>query len=176
MPMIRLRHPFSLACAALVAALLTCPVASFMPVGIARADTTTTAAQRVTVTGEMIDTWCYYSGVMGGPEAVVGSAHHTCALWCAAGGIPVGLLTEDGEVFLVLKLENAGTADGADTVLAVQSNTLTADGMLYKRDGLNYLVVEKIVNNAGVTNRNHTDFGVVPPFALGEKTLKELAK
>ncbi|MGA9252896.1 MAG: hypothetical protein WBV71_10680, partial [Roseobacter sp.] len=36
---------------------------------------------RIQVTGEIIDTWCYYSGVMGGPDAVVGSAHHTCALW-----------------------------------------------------------------------------------------------
>ena len=39
--------------------------------------------ERVRVTGEMVDTWCYFSGVMGGPDAVVGSAHHTCALWCA---------------------------------------------------------------------------------------------
>ena len=53
--------------------------------------------ERITVTGEIIDTWCYYSGVMGGPDSVVGSAHHTCALWCSAGGIPVGLLGEDGE-------------------------------------------------------------------------------
>ena len=53
---------------------------------------------RIQVTGEIIDTWCYYSSVMGGPDAVVGSAHHTCALWCSAGGIPVGLLAEDGTV------------------------------------------------------------------------------
>lgn len=45
---------------------------------------------RIQVTGEIIDTWCYYPGVMGGPDAVVGSAHHTCALWCSAGGIPWG--------------------------------------------------------------------------------------
>ena len=56
------------------------------------------AAERITVTGEAIDTWCYFSGVMGGADAVVGSAHHTCALWCAAGGIPVGILAEDGTV------------------------------------------------------------------------------
>ena len=35
--------------------------------------------ERIQVKGEIIDTWCYYSGVMGGPDAVVGSAHHTCA-------------------------------------------------------------------------------------------------
>ncbi|MGR3699114.1 MAG: hypothetical protein ACU0CB_12625, partial [Roseovarius sp.] len=48
--------------------------------------------ERIQVRGEIIDTWCYYSGVMGGPDAVTGTAHHTCALWCSAGGIPVGLL------------------------------------------------------------------------------------
>ena len=31
-----------------------------------------TAAEgdRIQVTGEIIDTWCYYSGVMGGPDAI----------------------------------------------------------------------------------------------------------
>ena len=29
------------------------------------------AAETITVTGEAIDTWCYFSGVMGGPEAEV---------------------------------------------------------------------------------------------------------
>ena len=59
---------------------------------------------RIQVTGEIMDTWCYFSGVMGGPDAVVGTAHHTCALWCSAGGIPVGLLGEDGTVYMVLKI------------------------------------------------------------------------
>ena len=35
--------------------------------------------ERVQVRGEIIDTWCYYSGVMGGPDAVTGSSH-LCAL------------------------------------------------------------------------------------------------
>ena len=46
-------------------------------------------AERVQVEGEIIDTWCYISEIMGGSEAVLGSAHHQCAVWCAAGGIPV---------------------------------------------------------------------------------------
>lgn len=124
--------------------------------------------QRVRVSGEMIDTWCYFSGVMGGPEAVVGSAHHTCAMWCAAGGIPVGLLADDGTVYMVVKWK--GSADVADgkTLLTVASHHLTADGMLYRRDGINYLVVEEVVEDKGITNRTHEDYGVVPPFAFPE--------
>ena len=43
------------------------------------------AAARVTVTGEVIDSWCYLTELM----YPLGSAHHQCAIWCAAGGIPV---------------------------------------------------------------------------------------
>lgn len=122
--------------------------------------------ERVQITGEIIDTWCYFSGVMGGPDAVVGSAHHTCALWCSAGGIPVGLLGEDGEVYMVLKIEGDDQSSSGDTQLKLASHEIVADGMLYKRDGLNYLVVEKVVEDRGITNLNHEDYGVIPGFAI----------
>lgn len=121
--------------------------------------------ERIKVTGEVIDTWCYLSGVMGGPDAVVGSAHHTCAMWCAAGGIPVGLLAEDGTVYMVLKWEGNGDVAG-DTLLSVQSHVITADGMLHKRDGINYIIVEKVLEDAGIVNKNHDDYGVTPGFAI----------
>lgn len=120
----------------------------------------------IEVTGEIIDTWCYYSGVMGGPDATVGTAHHTCAMWCAAGGIPVGMLTEDGTVYMVVKWEgNADLADG-QALLDVQSHEITAKGMAYERDGINYIFVEEVVADNGITNINHEDFGVIPGFAI----------
>lgn len=122
--------------------------------------------ERVQITGEIIDTWCYFSGVMGGPDAVVGSAHHTCALWCSAGGIPVGLLGDDGEVYMVLKIEGDDQSASGDTQLSLASHEIVADGLLYKRDGLNYLVVEKVVEDRGITNLNHEDYGVIPGFAI----------
>ena len=126
--------------------------------------------ERVRVTGEMIDTWCYFSGVMGGPDAVVGTAHHTCALWCAAGGIPVGLLADDGTVYMVIKwLGSADVADG-ETLLSVQSHRLTADGIHYERDGIHYLVVEDVVEDEGIVNLSHEDYGVTPPFAFPDPT------
>ncbi|MBM2577329.1 hypothetical protein JQC91_13550 [Jannaschia sp. Os4] len=122
--------------------------------------------ERVQVTGEVIDTWCYFSGVMGGPDAVVGSAHHTCALWCSAGGIPVGLLAEDGTVYMVLKIEGDDDTAGGDTLLNIASHTVTADGMLYVRDGLNYIVVEEVTADMDIVNATHEDFGVIPGFAI----------
>ncbi|WP_299146133.1 hypothetical protein [uncultured Tateyamaria sp.] len=121
---------------------------------------------RVQVTGEIIDTWCYYSGVMGSPDAVVGSAHHTCALWCSAGGIPVGLLAEDGTVYTILKVDNDAEAAGGDTLLRLAAHTVEADGMLYERDGLKYLVVSDVIADQDITNVNHNDYGNVPSFSI----------
>lgn len=124
--------------------------------------------ERMTIKGEFIDTWCYFSGVMGGADAVVGSAHHTCATWCSAGGIPVGLLAEDGQVYMVLKIEGDAATNGGDAQLALASDTIVADGLVYHRDGLNYIIVSKIVENQGITRLNHEDYGVVPNFAIPE--------
>ena len=122
--------------------------------------------ERIQVKGEIIDTWCYYSGVMGGPDAVVGTAHHTCALWCSAGGIPVGLLSEDGTVYMVLKIESDPELAGGDTALRLASNTVEADGIAYIRDGVNYLIVNEVVSDLGIINETHEDYGPVPPFAI----------
>jgi hypothetical protein len=126
--------------------------------------------ERVRVTGEMIDTWCYFSGVMGGPDAVVGTAHHTCALWCAAGGIPVGLLADDGTVYMVIKWQGSTDVADGETLLRVQSHRLTADGIHYLRDGIHYLVVEGVVEDQGIVNLSHEDYGVTPPFAFPDPT------
>ena len=128
--------------------------------------TAATEGERVQVTGEIIDTWCYFSGVMGGPDAVVGSAHHTCALWCSAGGIPVGLLAEDGTVYMVLKLDEDDQLAGGDTALHLAAHTVQADGILYQRDGLNYLIVSQVVSDLDIQNVNHEEYGNIPPFSI----------
>ena len=122
--------------------------------------------KRIQIKGEIIDTWCYYSGVMGGPDAVVGSAHHTCALWCSAGGIPVGLLAEDGTVYMIIKTDEDDTSNGSPTALRMAAHTIEADGMHYERDGLNYLVVNHVVSNLDIQNLTHDDYGNIPAFSI----------
>jgi len=121
-----------------------------------------TEAKPIEIKGEVIDTWCYLSGVMGGQDAVVGTAHHTCALWCAAGGIPVAVLDEEGQIYMVLKLEGEDALAKSDNIMEIQSDVITAKGMHYVRDGVNYLIVEDVVANDGITNFNHEDYGSVP--------------
>ncbi|MCB1493350.1 MAG: hypothetical protein KDJ77_16420 [Rhodobiaceae bacterium] len=129
--------------------------------------------EQVKITGEVIDTWCYFSGVMGGPDVVVGSAHHTCAVWCAAGGIPVGVRADDGTVYMVMKLNGAPPLSDVPALLEIQSDRITANGTHYVRDGINYLVVNEVVSDEGIVNLTHEDYGVVPPFAIPKSVTGE---
>ena len=109
---------------------------------------------------------------MGGPDATLGSAHHTCALWCAAGGIPVGILGDDQVVYMILKYAGDDEVAGGEAIMDVQSNRITVDGQLFQRDGVNYLVVQEVVANEGIVNLSHEDYGVVPPFAFPDPNKK----
>ena len=73
---------------------------------------------------------------MGGPDAVTGSAHHTCARWCSRGGIPVALPAEGGTVYVVLKIADDSNNAGGETALSLAAHTVTADGMHCQRDGI----------------------------------------
>ncbi len=114
--------------------------------------------ERVLVTGEIIDTWCYITEIMF-PE---GSAHHQCALWCAAGGIPVGVLGDDGQVYMVLKVGDDTTNVANPAILEIQTHKVTVDGDLYRRDGINYLLIDRIVGDEGIVNVTHEDYGIQP--------------
>jgi hypothetical protein len=106
------------------------------------------AGQRVKVTGEVIDSWCYLTEIMY-PE---GTAHHQCALWCAAGGIPVG----------ILKLGDDSTSNANPKVLEIQSHRVTVEGDLYARDGINYLLIDRVVDDRGIVKLTHDDYGIQP--------------
>ncbi len=100
--------------------------AAFLGVAVASAALSAQAAQRVEITGEAIDSWCYLTEIMY-PE---GTAHHQCALWCAAGGIPVGILADDGTVYIVLKFEDDATSVANPAVMAIQSHRVRVAGDL----------------------------------------------
>lgn len=114
--------------------------------------------ERVRVTGEIIDTWCYVTEIM----YAEGSAHHLCAVWCAVGGIPVSILGEDGKVYVVLKVEDDADNVGNPRIIKIQTHQVTVDGDLYERDGVNYLVVTQVADDKGVVNLTHEEFGIQP--------------
>ncbi len=119
--------------------------------------------KRVTITGEMIDTWCYVSQIMGSSAVVTGTAHHVCAVWCAAGGIPVGLLDKkDNKVYMVLSFEGDDTSVANAKILNLQSHELTVKGTVFELDGLSYLNIDEVIADNGIVNLTHEKFGIVP--------------
>lgn len=113
---------------------------------------------RITVTGEIIDTWCYVTEIM----IAAGTAHHQCAIWCAAGGIPVSIRGDDGNVYVVLKVEDDSTSNANPRLLRIQTHQVTVDGDLYERDGVNYLLVTQVADDQGIVDLNHETFGIQP--------------
>ena len=117
-----------------------------------------TAAKRVTVTGELIDTWCYITEIM----YAEGTAHHQCAVWCAVGGIPVSILGDDGNVYMVLKVEGDDRTVANPRIINIQTHRVTVDGDLYQRDGVRYLVVTEVADDQGIVKLTHEDYGIQP--------------
>ena len=114
--------------------------------------------KRVTVTGEIVDTWCYVTEIMYG----LGTAHHQCAVWCAVGGIPVSVLGEDGNVYVVLKVEGDSTNVANPRIINIQTHKVTVDGDLYERDGVKYLIVTQVADDKGIVNMTHEEYGIQP--------------
>ncbi len=75
------------------------------------------AAVPVTLTGEVLDLYCY----MG--HSASGAEHMKCAQSCIKKGMPVGFLTADGTVYLIIGKEhepvNATLADWAGKKSAI---------------------------------------------------------
>ena len=115
-------------------------------------------AERFSVSGEVIDTWCYVTQIM----FAEGSAHHQCAVWCAVGGIPVSILAPDGEVYVILKVEDDSHNVANPKLAKFSSHEVAVEGDLYKRDGVNYIVVNQIADDKGIVNLTHEEYGVQP--------------
>ncbi len=125
---------------------------------VAASPTAHAAAKRVTVTGEIVDTWCYVTEIMYG----LGTAHHQCAVWCATGGIPVSVRTDDGNVYVVLKVEGDDTSVANPRIINIQTHKVTVDGDLYERDGVKYLIVTRVADDKGIVNLTHEEYGIQP--------------
>ena len=95
------------------------------------------AAETVTVRGEVIDTYCY--SLMGAK----GESHRQCAIDCVKAGIPAGLLEEGtGKVFVLLPdKDKSGLPNG---VIDRMGRVASITGKVYTAGGSNFLTVESI--------------------------------
>jgi hypothetical protein len=93
------------------------------------------SAQEILVTGEVLDMTCYIASNLSGPE------HAVCARECIRRGLPAGLKTGNGKVYLL-------TAQPGQTVNAqlaeLAAKIVTIKGKETKRDGFAQLQIEEI--------------------------------
>jgi len=112
----------------------------------------------ITVSGEVVDTWCNVSGLMYG----LGTAHRQCAVWCTMGGIPVSIRDEAGAFFLILRVEGDGFNAANPRLAQFQGHQVEVRGEVLERDGVTYLLVDAILDDAGVINETHGTYGIQP--------------
>jgi|SRR5579872_6940581 len=83
-------------------------------------------AEDQTVTGEVVDLMCYLD------HGAKGDKHAGCAKTCISGGGPVGLLTEDNQLYLVIgahKPINDKLADFAAKKVTLKGKVVEKNGM-----------------------------------------------
>ncbi len=88
------------------------------------------------ITGEVVDTGCYL-----GHEAR-GEKHVSCATKCIAGGMPMGLLTSDGALYLLLL--NHDNPDPYNKLKEMAGKTVVVTGPVMARSGMSGIDVTKV--------------------------------
>ena len=98
---------------------------------------TSAVAAAETVTGEIIDTFCFAS--MGAK----GATHRPCGLDCAKKGIPVGLL-ENGTNKVYVLLPNKDKTALPEAVVNKMDEQATVTGTVHSTGGSTFLTVESV--------------------------------
>lgn len=98
-----------------------------------------------TIVGEVIDLSCYLQ------VGKHGEKHRECGQKCVRNGQPVGLLTEDGSVYMLIDEEHDPRRDGLTEfrkqAVEQMANVVTVHGTLTEVDGFKALYVQGSVKN-----------------------------
>ena len=89
-----------------------------------------------TITGEVLDMACYSA------SGASGEAHKSCAAACIKDGSPMGILTSDGKVYLIV--ENHDKKDAYAEAKKHPGEQITATGTLSDRGGVSTIIVTEV--------------------------------
>ena len=95
---------------------------------------TSARAETATVKGEVVDLMCYLD------HGARGAKHAACAKTCIESGGPVGILTKDNQLYLVIGEHKPINAELAP----LAAETVTLKGKIVERDGM------KMIENAEI--------------------------
>ena len=90
---------------------------------------------QITVTGAVLDMACYLD------HGAHGDSHADCAKMCISSGLPVGLKSTDGTVYLLIGEHKPAN----DKLAEFAAKTITVKGKFVSRDGMNLLENIEIV-------------------------------
>jgi hypothetical protein len=94
--------------------------------GVGAAAPTAQAAETKTIKGEVVDLMCYLD------HGAKGEKHAACAKTCIESGGPVGILTSDNTLYLVI----GDHAPMNKTLAPLAGKTVTVKGKVVERDGM----------------------------------------
>src|ERR1043166_9605061 len=89
-----------------------------------------------TVTGEILDMKCYMTSGTHGLE------HKECAAMCVKGGSPMGILADDGKVYLLIEGKDGAAA--FEEAKKYAGETVTVTGTLSEKNGVQALIVTEV--------------------------------
>lgn len=93
----------------------------------------------VNVKGELLDMSCYMA------HEGKGTKHSQCAKMCVMGGAPLGILTTDGKVYLLVEDHSSAKAKKPFAqAKELVAQTVTIKGDAYERGGMQAIVVESV--------------------------------
>ena len=92
--------------------------------------------ERVTITGEVVDMWCYLEG---GDR---GLAKKACATACAKAGNPIGILDAKRNLYVAAGLKDHQPAQ--TLLLDKLSSDVTVTGTLVRKEGVQMLYVDSV--------------------------------
>ncbi|MBS2007657.1 MAG: hypothetical protein JST01_11485 [Cyanobacteria bacterium SZAS TMP-1] len=94
----------------------------------------------VTITGEVVDAWCYSSQTMGPGR---GEGHKACALACSYGGITMGIL-EDGTNDLYVAAKYKGYKGCNELLIPYVAQKVTVKGYVGDLGGNRMLRIDTV--------------------------------
>ncbi|HJZ70502.1 MAG TPA: hypothetical protein VKE51_02115 [Vicinamibacterales bacterium] len=92
--------------------------------------------ERTTVTGEVVDMWCYLEGGDRGP------AKKDCATACAKAGNPIAILHAKGNLYVAAGLQDHQPAQ--QLLVAKMSDEVTVTGTLVKKGGVQMIYIDTV--------------------------------
>ena len=126
-----------------VVALLALSAAAYAACGAAKAAAGKAAPAASTLKGELVDTGCYI-----GHEAK-GEKHVSCASKCIANGMPMGILTADGTLYLITR--DHDITDPYEQAKKLAGSQVEATGTIAERGGMKSIDLTAIKLMAAAT-------------------------